>query len=90
MWKKLPKTPSPPPFPTLLEAAYPSLLHNRNVHGLWRRTDRNASLHDHRDVHTVDEPHEEDIDHLVKVLQLQNFHSFQHDEPRHAQQRACQ
>ena len=38
------------------------------------------SLHDHRDVSNLDELHEEDSDHLVKVLQLRNFHSFQHEE----------
>ena len=37
-------------------------------------------LYDHRDVHSLDELHEEVINYLVKVLQLRKFHSLQHDE----------
>ena len=42
-----------------------------------RRTPR---LYDHRDDHSLDELHEEVINYLVKVLQLRNFHSLQHEE----------
>ena len=75
------KTAEPPQFSALSRPSAQQSHDSAGELNLGTSTvEKTTSLHEHRDVHPVDELQQQDIDHLVEILQLRSLHSFQHDE----------